>query len=254
MFKKIFKILMVVIFAIGIAWFLLPLRKGGFGLGAIFGLSVCAFGILLVVFYRKISEFGGWRKVIMRIILCTFICGLAWCGYLTILMNSVKSLAPPPNTNIIVLGAQVYSEDHLSLSLSKRVDAAYEYLLQNPEAVCIVTGGQGSNEPCTEAFAQKKTLVSRGIDESRILLEDKSRNTKENMIFSAQIAEEHDLGNEFAVATQSFHMYRSLKLAEKSGLKGYSVIAETDPLLFPAYYGRELLSLTFLKLEELFHG
>ena len=64
------------------------------------------------------------------------------------------------------------------------------------------------------------------------------------MGFAMEIAREEGLGTEFAIVTQSFHMFRALQLAENAGFTAYSLVAETDPLLFPEYYGRELLSLT----------
>lgn len=127
----------------------------------------------------------------------------------------------------------------------------YEYLAENPGALCIVTGGQGKDEPCPEAVTEKNALVGMGIQEERIFVEDQSHNTRENLQFAQEIAQEQGMGEEIAVVTQGFHMYRATQLAKAAGFTPYSLVAETEPLLFPEYYGRELLSLTKWQVEHL---
>lgn len=84
---------------------------------------------------------------------------------------------------IIVLGAQV-RESGPSAALKYRLDEAVEYLEDNPKTICIVSGGQGANEPYSEAEGMAQYLKEQGIDASRILLEDKSLNTEQNMEYS----------------------------------------------------------------------
>ena len=74
---------------------------------------------------------------------------------------------------IIVLGAQVY-ENGPSPVLKYRLDTAVDYLKENPDTVCIVSGGQGKNEPFSEAKGMADYLMEQGIDENRIIREDQS--------------------------------------------------------------------------------
>lgn len=90
----------------------------------------------------------------------------------------------------------------------------------------------------------------KGIQEDRIFLEDRSHNTRENFKFAKEIQEEQGLGENVVVVTQGFHMYRAMQLAKAAGFTPYSLVAETDPLLLPEYYGRELLSLTKWWVEQ----
>lgn len=236
---------------LGCLWFIMPALHGGFGLGAVFGVCVCLLGFSLLHFYRRLAEKGGWRKAMVRLVSAFFLLGFLWAGYLTAVMLSAQALAPPESANVMVLGARIYSAEHLGVSLQNRVEKAYEYLEVHPDAQCIVTGGQGDDEPCPEAVAERNALVRMGIDPQRIFLEDRSRNTRENMKFSMELAESCGLGREFAVVTQSFHMGRALGLAKEAGFEAYSLVADTDWILFPEYYGRELLSLTKYHLEML---
>lgn len=252
--RKVLKGLRIVGIAlctVGCLWFLMPLLHGGFFMGTIFGFSVSAAGMLLLLFYRRMTERGGWRKNCVNIVCVAFCLGLCWAGYLTGMMLSAQYRTPPRGVNVIVLGAQVYSAERMGVSLTGRVEKAYEYLSENPEAQCIVTGGQGSDEPCPEALTQRNVLVNKGIDKNRIYMEDESKNTRENLNFAMAIARQENLGTEFVIVTQSFHMYRALMLAENAGFTAYSLVADTDPILFPEYFGRELLSLTKWHIERM---
>ena len=104
------------------AYFLLPLLRGGFGLGAVFGLCVCLLGLLLLVCFGKFSRRGGWRKLLARVAAVCYCLGLCWAGYLTALMLSATANTPPAGTPVVVLGARVYSAERMSVSLSNRVD------------------------------------------------------------------------------------------------------------------------------------
>lgn len=240
-----------VLCGVGCVFFLLPVFRGGFNLGAGFGMFVCLLGLALLLFFGKISRKGGWKQAVVRLVTAFYCLGLVWAAYLSGLMLSVQANTPPENVPVIVLGAQVYSEEKMGVSLTGRINAAYDYLLDNPQSSCIVTGGQGGDEPCPEALTEKNVLVKMGIDEERIFLEDRSHNTRENLVFAKEIAEEQGLGEEVAIVTQGFHMYRATQLAKAAGFTPYSLVAETDPLLFPEYYGRELLSLTKWWVERL---
>lgn len=240
-----------VLCCVGCVFFFLPVFRGGFGLGAAFGEFICLLGLGLLLFFGKLSRQGGWKQACVRLVTAFYCLGLAWAVYLSGLMLSVQSSTPPENTNVIVLGAQVYSAERMGVSLTGRVNEAYEYLSENPEALCIVTGGQGGDEPCPEALTQKNVLIGMGIDEDRIFVEDESHNTRENLTFAMEIAQDENMGEEVAIVTQGFHMYRAMQLAKTAGFTPYALIAETDPLLFPEYYGRELLSLTKWWVERL---
>ena len=90
---------------------------------------------------------------------------------------------------LIVLGAQV-NGTKLSNSLKLRLERAKEYLDENPETIAVVSGGKGSGEEISEAEAMYEYLVSQGIDETRLIKEDRSTNTNENLKYSLALLEE----------------------------------------------------------------
>ena len=91
---------------------------------------------------------------------------------------------------IIVLGAAVHG-DRPSLSLVERMSAAYDYLYSHPDAAAILSGGQGADECISEAEAMKRYLLEHDVPEDRILSEDRSVNTLENMQYSRTIIDSH---------------------------------------------------------------
>ena len=140
---------------------------------------------------------------------------------------------------VIVLGAHVRSTGP-SRALALRLDTALDYAADNPDTIFIVSGGQGSNEPCTEADAMKTYLETHGLSSDRILTEDQSTNTRENLIFSAELIPE---GATVGIITNGFHVCRSLHLADALGYEhAYGIPAKGDLITQPANLFREFFA------------
>jgi uncharacterized SAM-binding protein YcdF (DUF218 family) len=145
---------------------------------------------------------------------------------------------------IIILGAQV-KEDGPSVVLRYRLDKAIEYLNNNPETKCIVSGGQGSNEPFPEALGMKNYLLKKGILEQRIIVEDQSKNTEENILFSVRLIR-NDIDNKttFGIVTNNFHIFRAKQIAKNIfGKEMYGIVADSTLLYLPNNMLREFLAL-----------
>ena len=112
---------------------------------------------------------------------------------------------------IIVLGAQVRG-DHPSRALRERIKKAAEYLKKNPSTVAILSGGQGPGEEMTEAVCMQQELIKMGIEPDRMILEEESTSTWENLEYCAKLAPVKE--RKTGLVTQDFHVYRSLKLAK----------------------------------------
>lgn len=141
---------------------------------------------------------------------------------------------------VIILGAQVRG-DTPSRTLQKRIDAAADYLEQYPLAIAVCSGGQGRGENISEAEAIRRGLLERGIEEERILLEDRSTSTLENITYSMEIIGDETLP--VTIITNDFHMFRALHIAWKQGLsaaQGYSAISFQPVTIH--YYVREFFA------------
>lgn len=148
---------------------------------------------------------------------------------------------------IIVLGAQV-REDGPSVVLRHRLDTAYEYLAANPNTICIVSGGQGPNEPEPEARTMARYLEQKGIASARIIQEDKSLNTIQNILNSMSFIDpDHD---RVGIVTNNFHVYRGVSIARKQGIAHVcGIAAPSHTWYLPNNLLRETFGITkdFLK-------
>ena len=131
-----------------------------------------------------------------------------------LIISGFFAKAPDNLDYLVVLGAQLKPSGP-SYVLQMRLDAAYEYLMNNEGTMLIVSGGQGSNEPDTEAQGMYDYLVGRGIAPERIIKEDRSTDTSENIAFSMQFldAENDSVG----IVSNNFHVFRATHLAEAAG-------------------------------------
>ena len=131
--------------------------------------------------------------------------------------------------------------------LVRRLEAA---LALPGQPQLILSGGQGDGEQIPEAQCMKDYLTEHGVDEDRLLLEDKSANTRENLLFSDRLygcAE-----RPCAIVTNDFHIYRALQIARKAGYQEvYGVAAEGDPLMEVHYVVREAVALLAEKLRAI---
>ena len=138
---------------------------------------------------------------------------------------------------LIVLGAQL-KQSGPSRVLQMRLDRAYDYLIEHEDTLVIVSGGQGPDEPDTEAEGMYQYLLKKGIDPARIIKEDKSRNTVQNIEFSSQFLEKEN--HRVGIVSNNFHIFRAVNLAKHAGYEHVSGMAAPSELaLLPNNMFRE---------------
>lgn len=164
------------------------------------------------------------RSGAILLALVVLLCGIYyWSG--KAIDKGVEPHATGEYDYVIVLGTQVKHGCVPSRILRERLEVAATYLHEYPQVKAIVTGGQAGNEPCTEAYAMSKYLVNAGIDEARIMQEDKSSTTYENLVNSEQFLPQDTIG--FTLISNDFHLLRAQYLAEKLGYTTDVVAAPT---------------------------
>ena len=145
---------------------------------------------------------------------------------------------------LVLLGCKVGS-----LAMRYRSEAANAYAKKHKVTAIITTGGQGSNEPCTEAEDAKRHLLRNGIEEEKILLEDTSVSTRENLEKSEHLY--HIKDKHVGIVTSAYHVCRSIYIAKSCGYTHvYGIPSRINPIYYPDSLLRELLA--FLK-EYLLH-
>ncbi|RKI80483.1 YdcF family protein [bacterium 0.1xD8-71] len=189
--------------------------------------GICFIGLALMI------KFDWWSQ--FPLLLRRGILGLAAIGILLFMVVEGCIFAHYNDKGrdnldyIIVLGAQMKPAGP-SAVLKFRLDAAYEYLTANEGTVCVVSGGQGSNEPCTEAEGMYRYLVEKGISPERILMEDKSTDTSENIAYSVQLIGGTDAS--VGIVTNNFHVFRGVMLARHAGFENACGISARSNIYF----------------------
>lgn len=139
-----------------------------------------------------------------------------------------KPAATGVNEYAIILGAKVNGENP-SLSLLYRLEAALAYANDHPHVKLILSGGQGPGELITEAEAMKRFFLDNGIEADRLLLEQESTSTYENILFSKEMLPQSI--DTLTVITSDYHLARARKLAETLGLQTDAVSAKTPQVV-----------------------
>ncbi len=201
---------------------LLAVACGGYfiliGHAARFGLSMSGIWIALAIAFAAAAILNArekTRKGVRIAIHSVFAIALAALIFLEGMVACEMHAYPKQDVDyLIILGARV-EQDGPSPALQRRLNAALEYLNEHPNTIAIASGGQGADEPMSEAECIRNALVEAGIDESRILSENQSTTTEENLRYSMNLIGNPDAS--VAIDTNNYHVWRAVHLAEKLG-------------------------------------
>lgn len=159
------------------------------------------------------------------------------------IFSGLNAVLEPDLDYVIVLGARVDGQGRPSAALVSRMDTAAEYLKKNPDTVAVASGGKGEDEAMSEAECIRIGLTERGIAPDRIMLEDRSTDTRENLIYSSEIT---GLEAKVGIVTSGYHVYRACRMAEKAGFTHVSGGSSGVSLVTaPHYILRESCALLF---------
>lgn len=201
-------------------------------------------GLAVLFFLFGYSVWKSFWKKVPRLVkgICIAVVAVGFTAFFIVegcIISQMHEKGEAELDYIIVLGAQV-RESGPSAALKYRLDEAVEYLEDNPKTICIVSGGQGANEPYSEAEGMAQYLKEQGIDASRILLEDKSLNTEQNMEYSKALIKD---GASVGIITNDFHLFRAKQIARKYGLDNVcGIAAKSTPVYLPNNMLREFLA------------
>lgn len=153
-----------------------------------------------------------------------------------------KSGKTPETEYIIVLGCSILDDGTVTPLLRGRLDAAIAAWEQGGRRATIITsGGQGHDEVISESRAMANYLLSQGVPESSILLEDKSSTTEENLKFSHAIMDARGGAAHCTIATSSYHCLRAAMFARRLGINASCVGGHTAAFFYPAAFFREYI-------------
>lgn len=230
-------------------WAVFAAFLAGSGLFFVFALTGHKFlgtALILAAAIIVVYRFAG--KKLTRVMTALIAAALiAFAAVETPIIAAAATDAPSGCEYIIVLGAGLHGTTP-SLSLTDRLEAALEYLEENPETKAIVSGGQGPGENMTEAEAMGIWLEARGIAPERIIEEREATSTAENLEYSFGIildrGDEPDAGT--AIVTSEYHLYRAKLMAKDMGVEVSGIAGHTSRLtLMINYFIREAFAAAY---------
>lgn len=205
------------------------------GLAAIFAV----YGLLSVPKWKQ-KRSTKCLRVTFSVLLTVFFLVVGITGLLVICQGAAQPECECQY--VVVLGARA-ENDGPGVTLNERIRRAYDYLTENPNAIAVVSGGKGEDEPISEAQCMFNALTAMGIDENRIWLEDQAASTWENLKFSLDLIEEKTGRRPDAVGAVSseFHLFRVQVYARDCGVSVAGIPAKTEnPVRWLHYFVREV--------------
>ena len=193
---------------------------------------ICLIGIILFYTLMPLAglKFPTFAKIPTRIFTVCLILGLLVVGITEAIVIHASFGDPKEDVEyMVVLGAKV-NADGPSVSLWDRICGAYEYLEEHPDVIAIVSGGQGTDEPITEAECMYRELVMLGIDPKRIWIEDEATSTWENMQFTLNLIEEKTgvRPEKLGVLSSEYHLFRASLFAKACNVEFVGIPARTS--------------------------
>lgn len=247
------KILALIIETIFLIWFIIPIKYRIFKAGNILGIALCLIALFRTAFstiYHQ-AEAVLMEYTVTKVLWITtktlFVAFLIYAVIVSLCMLMAMKRKPRKDATAVILGAQVKPWGASRL-LQQRIDAAEKYLKLYPDVKAIASGGKGINEPMSEAECIRQSLIKTGIDPQRIVLEAKSVNTEQNLLFSFKLMKERRLGNEIAIVSDSYHQLRARIIAYKIDRTIHVGACNTKNtkfgyLIYPSYFVREWIAI-----------
>ena len=202
--------------------------------GYSFSALVCLCLIGLILFYTVMPMVGQFlpklAKAVTRIVTVFVVIGVLVVGITEAVIIGASFGDPKEQIEyMVVLGAKV-NADGPSVSLWDRICGAYEYMEEHPNVIAVLSGGQGTDEPITEAECMYRELVNLGIDSKRLWREDEATSTWENLHFTLDLIEEKTgiRPTKLGVLSSEYHLFRASLFAKACDVEFVGIPAKTS--------------------------
>ena len=182
------------------------------------------------------------------------------CIFISTIVLTLISAKRIPKFNkdyIIILGCRIRKNGTLTPILKSRVDRAIsfskmQYDATGKDIIFIPSGGKGNDEVMSEAKAIHNYLLEQGINKNNIIVEDKSKNTYENIKFSYKLISKKNSNPNIAFSTTNFHVFRAGIIARKQGIKVEGIGAKTKAYFFINAFIREFIATLYSEKKNIY--
>ncbi|MBO4887936.1 MAG: YdcF family protein [Firmicutes bacterium] len=257
------------------------MRKEGWNwrnmLGAMLGILLCVMTVFPDVlenylqYHQTVIDVHNEKGILTYVLMAVqeiifIIVTYLECILISSIIHAVRAAKHVPSFDqdyMLILGCQIQDDGSLTNLLKGRADKAIRFARQQEEKtgkklVFVPSGGQGSDEVMSEGEAIRNYLVSVGIPEKQILVEDQSKNTYENLRNSAALIRKRQeslagkAGNsagpsakdtvKIAFSTTNYHVFRSGILASEQGIHAEGIGARTKSYFWINAFIREFIA------------
>ena len=248
------------------------IRKEGFGvrniLGILLGIVLCFSSILPEILYNMlysatwidIHNQNGVGLYVYNFVETTIYISITYieCILIGTIIMSIKAAKHIPKFDkdfVIILGCQIKRDGTLTKLLKGRVDRAIEFSKMQKEKtgkdiIFVPSGGKGNDEVISEAQAMKNYLIEQGIKEENILIEDKSKNTFENIKFSNEIIKDKNKNSQITFSTTNYHVFRAGTIASNQNINIEGMGAKTKSYFWINAFIREFIATLFSEKKK----
>ena len=217
-------------------------------------LSVLLLGGVIFLFWFDYAVSGSEREVMIHDLFTNLFAAVYLyfeCMLIgTIVADAIAARYEPEKDKdfLIILGCGLKKDGSPTPLLQGRIDRALEFAEKQKketgrEPVFVTSGGRGPNEVTSESASMKKYLMEHGVPEERIIEEDRSTDTFENMRFSKEKILEIDPRAKVAFSTTNYHVFRSGLFARRVKMRAVGMGAETKWYFWPNAAVREFVGL-----------
>ena len=248
------------------------IRKEGFKLrnilGILLGIVLCFSSVLPEILYNMLYS-ASWIDIhnqngiglyVYNFIETTIYISITYIECIligTIIMgiNAAKYIPKFDKDFILILGCQIKKDGTLTKLLKGRVDRAIEFSKMQKEKtgkdiIFVPSGGKGNDEIMSEAQAMKNYLIEKGIKENNILIEDKSKNTFENIKFSNKLINDKVKNAKIAFSTTNYHVFRAGIIARNQNVNIEGIGAKTKSYFWANAFIREFIATLFSEKKK----
>ncbi|RKE60381.1 YdcF family protein [Microbacterium sp. AG238] len=204
-------------------------------------------GVLAILALGVVAVLARWFEFAVIVLLLAGPIGYVGMGFVSYLCWSavyarIARRGPAPAA-IVTLGSGLRRDGSVPPLLAQRVALGVETLQRSPDAVLVLSGGQGPDEPRSEAAGMAEHAAGLGAPPERLVIEDSSRTTEENLTLTREILAERGITGPVLAVTSDYHAFRAATLLRTLGMPGNAIGARTARYYRPSALLREYLAL-----------
>ena len=197
-----------------------------------FFLVLGLFNIVIALYHEQIESKVN-KKLLKIIKVFLLICLIIFMVFEVICIGFSLKRNDISDSTIVVLGSGVGLNGEPSADFKGRLDKAWEIY---EDGIVVVTGAKGLNEPEAEAIVAKRYLVSKGVDEDKILVDNQSYDTYENLNNAYKLIGDKKV----TIVSSVYHLFRANYIAKKVGFTNTNCVGSIGNwYIVPHYYARE---------------